>query len=211
MMKFERLDPRRAEIARTVAVASLHERGVRTPTRAQIDEECQSVVEAIEASLGEGVSDAILVLDYTPGLLRRARMLRREGQVLLACVFYAMWTEHKLNQWVAFLARRRGTPSDEIDAIVRETQHRAKASWLLRLLGAPQLSKVHRARIQNVMDKRNAFVHYKWRQHRERELQQWNEVVGEFERTVKYMTRYEAKHIGIIGERKARKIAGAAR
>ncbi len=195
--------PEFSALVRTIAIRALHEKGNRKPTRAELDTECEGVLQGLDATLEGRDSSYAVVLDHTQALLRRAREYRRRNQPYLACVFYALWAEHKINQWIASLAQQRQLADSDVEAMIRDTQHRAKLTWLLRVLGAPEVAKSHRAVIQQLMEHRNAFVHYKWRKHKLRERQQLLIFVNAFEHTVRYFCRYEARAFGIITNRKA--------
>lgn len=211
MTRFAELDEDQAEMFRRIAVRSLHKEGIRTPTRAQVEKRARRLLRSFEATEQEKVSGDVLVLDYTGDLLEGARAYRRKRQPYLSCVLYATWTEHKLNQWVWALANKKFLPVDDIEAMIRETQHRTKVSWLLRILGAPNMPMRHRQAVQQVMERRNAFVHYKWRQHRPSDQRALEELLKAFERTVTYFRRYEERVFGILTESKAAKILAAAR
>ena len=210
-MKLSDFPKRSVTIIRTVVVQSLHKRGNRNPTSSQIESECASIPDAFDAVASGSKSNPAIVIDHSGGLLQRARSFRRAGDWYLSCVFYALWVEHRLNFWVSELAVRRGISEEEIEFIIRDTQHRAKASWLLRVLGAPELPKRHRMAVLQLMDRRNSFVHYKWRRYRPREVEEFAALVRTLEATVKYFRRYEAEIFGIVSARKARKILSQVR
>lgn len=209
MTRFSELDEDRAEMFRRIAARALHEEGVRSPTRTQIEVRARRVLRSFDATQQEKGTGNVLVLDYTGDLLQSARKFRRERQPYLSCVLYATWAEHKLNQWIWSLANKKSLPVDDIQAMIRETQHRAKIAWLLRILGAPNVPKRHRLAVQQMMERRNAFVHYKWRQHRPSDEKAVVELLKNFERTVAYFRQYEERVFGIVTESKAAKILAA--
>ena len=204
IMKMSDFSDKSREAIRIAAVKALHDRGIRQPTKQQLQAECEQVIHGINGLLREEPTIAILAADYTDSLLARARALRRRRDWQLACVFYALWVEHKINQWISDLARRRSMPTADIDAMIHETQHRAKLSWLLRLLDAPVIGEEHRKSIQQLMDRRNSFVHYKWRQYSLKERRELTDVVNQFEETVKHIKKYEETALGIISTKKAK-------
>ena len=211
MTRFGELDEDRAEMFRRIAARSLHEEGIRSPTRTQIVKRARRLLRSFEATEQEKGSANVLVLDYTGDLLQGARAFRRKRQPYLSCVLYATWTEHKLNRWIWSLANKKSLPVHDIEAMIRETQHRTKLSWLLAMLGAPNVPKRHRHAVQQVMERRNAFAHYKWRQHRPSDERALAELLRAFERTVTYFRCYEERVFGILTESKAAKILAAAR
>lgn len=203
-MQFSELSPDLAQSIRVIAVKGLHARGIRAPTLAQVAASCEEIVAVLEATEAGRDHPHGIVIDHTDVLLRLARQFQRNGEPNVACVFYALWVEHKLNMWLASLARARRWVEGDVEAMIRDTQHRAKVTWLLRSFGAPEVLKRHRDAIQQVMDRRNGFVHYKWRKHKKSDARELASFLEGFEVTVRYLRRYEAKAFGIIGHRKAK-------
>lgn len=144
--------------------------------------------------------DAIgLVIDHREPLLEHARRFQRSEQNELACLFYATWTEHFINATIRTMCVRKRITHDEITSIIRDVPLRGKATWLLRVLGAPLIPRQHVVRIDRLATARNAFVHYKWKitsddvtGQLDRELQS---LVVDYEKTVRYLQRYESKKL----------------
>ncbi len=137
----------------------------------------------------------LVTVDHTPDILGRARSYVRRGDHHLACVLFATWVEHKLNYFLASLSVGKLTES-ELEAMIRETSHRAKIGWVLRLFNRPKVPQPHAGRIGKLMELRNAFVHYKWRKASEQADRELSSFVSTFEPTVRYLQHYERKYIG---------------
>ena len=108
--------------------------------------------------------DFDVVIDHTPQLLSLARQFRRSSKPELAVLMYATWVEHSLNLILHDLATAASIGEKYVRSMIRESSARAKATWLLGLIGGRPLSPSALARMQKLFDARNAFVHYKWGQ-----------------------------------------------
>lgn len=139
-------------------------------------------------------------IDHTEDLLRQARLFRKSNKEELSCLFYALWLEHKINDFVSTLARNSGLTNKEIDALVRESSYRAKSSWLLRLLGVKPFNEPHMKTISQIMEFRNAFVHYKWKPINEQSEKEIVAVLSHVEKTVQYFQYYERKYLARISK-----------
>jgi hypothetical protein len=103
-----------------------------------------------------------LPIDYRRTLLKTARQHTASSNPLLALVLYATYFEHHLNRLIAGGLVRQKFSTSDIGAVIRDASQRAKTGWLLRLLGI-RLSQKHVSVIIRVMEKRNEYVHYKWK------------------------------------------------
>ena len=139
----------------------------------------------------------LAAIDYTGDILKQARNFARSKQYLFSCIFYAMWFEHWLNRVIAMQAKRKKLTQEEILQIIRETQFRAKTTWLLRILNLKPINNSHLKRMQAIVDVRNSFVHYKWK-HMDiddesfaKEGEQARKLLEEAEKTISYLQRLE--------------------
>jgi hypothetical protein len=117
------------------------------------------------ARIAEALPDDFdVVIDHTPKLLSLARQFRRDGKLELSVLMYATWVEHNLNLILRDLAYNASVEDKYILSMIKESSSRAKATWLLGLLGGKSLPPKALVRMQKLSDARNAFVHYKWGQ-----------------------------------------------
>ncbi len=163
---------------------------IRGKTEKQIRDEA---IEAIKRLLDKNVEFKV-VLDYTGTLLSEARRNKRNGRYEFALLFYATFFEHSLNGIINKAATRGKLPNKIFQNMIRESSLRSKASWLLELLGLKSFPARHRNTINTVYEKRNAFVHYKWKEIEEREHKEYANLCNNAERVIKYIQYFENKH-----------------
>jgi hypothetical protein len=138
-------------------------------------------------------------IDHTPTLLKEARKYARAAEHELSCLFYATWFEHWLNDLINTVGKRLKLTEQEIIQIIRETQFRAKSTWLLRILGLKPINEAHLRRMQSIIDARNSFVHYKWKHvdidsdNWEKEEQALVSLLNGVEKTVSYLRKLQNK------------------
>lgn len=143
------------------------------------------------------------VLDHTGVLLAEARRHRKSENPWLATVLYAMWFEHKLNQWILTLHRKAGLQVDEIDHVIRGASYKCKYS-LLPLVVKHRLPAQHRSTIDTIMELRNGLVHYKWKPVNHALRRQLDEVCGAAEKAVAYFHYFERRYLGKVSPREGR-------
>lgn len=107
-------------------------------------------------------SHFLFAIDHTPTLRKLGRKFQNSGQVGLAAMFYATWVEHVLNDLITISVSRRGWSDERAKQIIRDSSIHAKMSWLLPLLGHPEIPKTLTTRLGKLAEMRNQFVHYKW-------------------------------------------------
>ena len=150
--------------------------------------------------------EIVPVIDHTEDILKQARTYNRENKTEFACLFYALWLEHALNQLISSLARRKDFSNKEIEEIIRDTSYRSKSSWLLRMLGGEPFSRHHINLIVKLMEARNSFVHYKWKAENEQANHEINAILAKIEKTVTYIRAYEKKHLLGVSKRGIKKL-----
>jgi hypothetical protein len=138
-------------------------------------------------------------IDHSSTLLKEGRRFARLEKYELSCLFYATWFEHWLNDLINTTGRRKRFPEQDITQIIRDTQFRAKSTWLLRVLNLKPIADIHLKRMQSIIDARNAFVHYKWK-HVDIDDEGWGkdeealaEIINSVEKTVSYLRRLQNK------------------
>lgn len=99
---------------------------------------------------------------YTDFLSKEANYLEQRRNYKLALVIYAIEIEHHLNEIIQKALLYKKFKVSEIENIMR-LDIEAKRTWLFPLLDLPRLSNYCSKNIKLIADKRNEFVHYKWK------------------------------------------------
>lgn len=141
--------------------------------------------------------DLAISVIHQDELLAQGRRNRRKGGFEIACLFYATWLEH----WVNLLLYRSrcGLNDGERVLMLRELPLKAKFSWMLVALGYPRIPAAHLECVARIAEARNAFVHYKWqaklRKHADEEEQRIRKTLQAIEKTIRYLMRFEDRHL----------------
>ena len=138
--------------------------------------------------------DVLLLRDYRSEMVNSAQ---GEASPLTVLILHATWIEHWVNKMIAVQTLALGIEQEETKGIIRDTPLRGKLTWLLKLLGLPPIEKKHLSQINEIMDARNAYVHYKW------QLRDWDgfrteearirSIVDRLPDTRGYLTEHEEK------------------
>lgn len=150
--------------------------------------------------------DWALIIDHTGALLKQARIYSKGGNKELACLFYALYVEHRLNSFMATLAKKKKLSAKDIESIIRDSSYKAKCSWLLHIFGIKAIDAIHANRIFKLMELRNSYVHYKWKPKNEQMYKEIEVILVQIEKTVKYLRTFEAKYLGFVSHRKVMKL-----
>jgi hypothetical protein len=137
-------------------------------------------------------------IDHRPDLLKRARQATKKEEFEFAALMFAIWAEHWVNGLIDTYAKRKKLTSEYTVEIIRETPLRGKLTWLSVLLDIPPISRQHRNAILTIVGFRNCFAHYKWKSFpvdSDRFPLELINAVNEFGKTVKYLHRYESRHV----------------
>ena len=135
------------------------------------------------------------ILDYKDSLLEQARLYRSKGKNELSCLLYATWFEHWINEVISILCHRKGLSESEVSEIIRKTSFRGKYTWLLKLFDFKEINKSHLNLIFRLMDLRNNFVHYKWKERSNDFEKEEIFVIEKIEKTIKYIRNIENTYI----------------
>jgi hypothetical protein len=159
---------------------------VKGKTKLQIWEEVISYVKQDEFSI---------TVDYRSDLLRSARIFLPDRKYI-ACILYATWLEHWINNLISFCLSSNKFKRTEVTEVIRNTHPiMSKYTWLLKLLHYPKISEGHLLIIKQLSELRNSFVHYKWETVNKESNARLDDVLAKVEKTVKYLQSYENKHI----------------
>jgi hypothetical protein len=102
------------------------------------------------------------VVDYRKSLLERARAEAEEAHDEMAVTLYAMWIEHFINGMLTRAFERKDYEMKVVMPLLRELRLQTKASALWAIAGLPVIDKESMRLIDQIIQFRNAFVHYKW-------------------------------------------------
>ena len=147
--------------------------------------------------------------DHTKSVLTQARLFVKSQQMEFAILFYATWFEHWLNRIIRDSAAKRDILEREIEQMIRDIPSRAKMSWLLSLLGLQAIQPPHKKRVELLLEKRNSFVHYKWKVQdidNQQERKEQARALKDIEPTVEYLLRYETRYVRSHSTRKIKRI-----
>ncbi|WRZ90595.1 hypothetical protein OHB54_16855 [Streptomyces sp. NBC_01007] len=110
----------------------------------------------------EKVKEIGWVTNHEPDLRRQGDEFITEGKHSFATLFYATWVEHWVNRIILYRAIGEGTHLELATALIRSSRMELKLGRIWTSLGMPKFPKELARQITQVMESRNAFVHYKW-------------------------------------------------
>ncbi|MBL7074688.1 hypothetical protein ISS37_05540 [candidate division KSB1 bacterium] len=138
-------------------------------------------------------------IDHISDILNNAREFRNLGKPHLSCLLYAVWTEHWINGIISSVCRRQGIKYSVIKDIIRSVSFIGKITWLLEIFNFKPLHNDHKLRMLQLMEHRNAFVHYKWKYFDPDQDDSNNDditkILEDYDKTVKYLKSYQSKYI----------------
>ena len=123
------------------------------------------LADAIAAKIKEVLANDAkfsVVIDHQGGLLAQARSFAQEQRTDFAVMFYATWIEHWLNRMIAWKLRLLGRDEKLTRRQLMRLGLDQKVGAAWALLFEDSLSQDLAARIREVAEARNSFVHYKW-------------------------------------------------
>ncbi|UGA44488.1 hypothetical protein HU230_0000160 [Bradyrhizobium quebecense] len=103
-----------------------------------------------------------IAIDHAIELLPEARRLLRNGKNELSAVYFATYFEHSLNWLIFQICESKKINAATIKQVLRDTNMRAKCTWVMTLLGHKPFSKEKLRALEEIAEVRNAFIHYKW-------------------------------------------------
>jgi hypothetical protein len=109
-----------------------------------------------------GTAPIELMLDHTEDLLEEAQRARAQGRTWIACILSATSIEHWINKLIVIAADRQGMTRQAITQMLRDANFRAKTTWVFELLELPPIPDDLIRVLNELLEHRNAYVHYKW-------------------------------------------------
>lgn len=141
-------------------------------------------------------------IDYTEDILHEARIFKKKRNYHFACIFYAAWAEHWVNGVIADECEKLNIGEKHAKEIIRDISIKNKYSWFLMILKLPAISEKILHFLDELIQTRNAFIHYKWCRKNiddvdwiKREKESYKRKISNFEKVVKYLKKYEERHL----------------
>jgi hypothetical protein len=104
--------------------------------------------------------DQVVVIQ-TPILLNDAKRYRKMRNYSNAVIFYATFFEHSINEIIYNKCNKDNITDDSINKMLRLNLY-DKFTWLLEILKLPSFNKTHIITINEIANKRNTYIHYKF-------------------------------------------------
>ncbi|MCO1659392.1 hypothetical protein [Pseudonocardia humida] len=106
-----------------------------------------------------------LTVDYRDALLARAEQFDddKPDDYEISVTLYATWLEHTINGFLRKSFIRQGLSDKLADLLLRKFTWNEKIRELWTIAELPRLSHGSTVLAQKIIDRRNAFVHYKWK------------------------------------------------
>lgn len=102
------------------------------------------------------------VRDYREDLLTRAKAEADAGNSWIAITLYAILIEHMINATLERVFDRRKYDTEVIKPLLRELRLQTKTTALRAIAGLPPISQDDLKLLDQIIQFRNSFVHYKW-------------------------------------------------
>ena len=96
-------------------------------------------------------------MDHRQDLRELGGRFKAEGELWIACMFYATWVEHTLIHLIFIGAGRTGLAENMAKQVIRETSISAKLTWLMPLFGFESISPIHVNLLLKLSEYRNNF------------------------------------------------------
>jgi hypothetical protein len=138
------------------------------------------------------------IIDYKSTILLEARAYKKAKKYSFAILLYSTWVEHLLNELIENALMKRHFSPKDIAEVIRDNNIKSKTTWLIRLLNYPPIKKNCRDAINKLIERRNMWVHYKWKPIPTDDIDPKDEeesIVNEFEKTIKYLNNYHRRNI----------------
>ena len=113
----------------------------------------------------------------------------------MALLFYVTWFEHWINNLIHKRARELKLSDKAMKLLLRQTGFEAKLKCFPTLAKVPRIQERHIKAVLHCAELRNSFVHYKFEAQNDDKEEQYKRAITAAEKTVKYLTRFERRHI----------------
>jgi len=145
-----------------------------------------------------------LSIDHTDDVLKDARKYKLHNEVDKAYLFYAVFFEHQINFLITIMCVKNNWDIKVAKGLIRRLKLEDKFGWLLSIFKLPKFNLNHFKTIDNLFQKRNEYVHYKYPQmtldETENDLSEQStknaaQKIISIEKTIKYCKLYISKVI----------------
>lgn len=156
-------------------------------------------------------------IDHRSKLLRTARQFAKNNEMHLAILVAATWIEHWINGLILQRTDQMKISVKHRNEMLRTVSLAGKYTWLLAILGSKPIAPSHVQHIRQLAEERNAFVHYKWiredidESSSEAEKKRMVHIFVAFEKTVKYLRKYDPPHVRRSATQRVSKLASSLR
>lgn len=142
--------------------------------------------------------DLFFTIVYQPTLLEKGARFAKRKEYELAYVFYATYFEHFINEILDIWAKRNLVVYDTSSNLIRRVSLEDKYTWILNLLKLPSFNRTHWRTIKSISDKRNNFIHYKYKSEAAStpstaEKTEWEKDSKNVLKAVTYTRRYRSR------------------
>lgn len=164
-----------------------------------------------------GRSPLQITIDHKNKLLRTARQFAKNKEMPLAILVAATWVEHWINGFILQRAHQMKISVKHRNEMLRTVSLTGKYTWLLAILGSKPIAPVHVQHIRQLAEERNAFVHYKWiredidERNSQAEIKRMVQIFVAFEKTVKYLRKYDPPRLRRADTQRVSKFASSLR
>ncbi|MFH8889270.1 hypothetical protein [Streptomyces sp. NPDC017949] len=125
-------------------------------------DQTDSTAATVDGEVQWSDDDVHIVVDHLDALLQKAAEAMQANEHWFAILFYATWLEHWVNQVLMSLCVRSGVPEGVAVALVRSCSFNLKLKDVWKSLGAEPIEREYLRIMNDLMEFRNGFVHYKW-------------------------------------------------
>jgi hypothetical protein len=130
-----------------------------------------------------------IIIDYTDSLLKDARRFYTERHYEKASLFYAMYFEHEVNRLISIKLATKKIDENAKRKIMRQPLY-DKLTWIVDLMEVKRPNDKFLKFIKPLSDDRNAFVHYKWTEHIDRDEYFIEQKFLDINNNVRYFKAY---------------------
>lgn len=160
----------------------------------------RKLLEKLEKSFTKKDEDFYYRIIHCDTLLKEANRYSKEEEFDLAYIFYATYFEHLINDILIIWAIRNEVSYDTLKELFSRFRIKDKFTWLLEILKLPTFSEKYRKIIEKVSERRNSFIHYKYKpmvatSPHDADKKEWEKLKGDIERAVKYSKYYRSRVI----------------
>jgi hypothetical protein len=145
-----------------------------------------------------GDFEIVFTVDHRETILETANREYLNGNIELAIGLYATFVEHTLNKVIYISCNSKNIDLKTTVEIIKSINISSKCTWLLKLLGLPNLNANHLKTLLKIAEERNSYFHYKWKPEVENteklDKEKYREKkMNEIKLLLKYLKNYEAK------------------